>query len=97
MHSAASSALNGTRAEALRDLADSLLRTGRADDAARAAQDAVAARAYDERSWALLAQAHYHAGRQTEALQTCRRLRELLADELGLDPSPEIAELEVQT
>ena len=36
----------------------------------------------------------YRGGRQAEALQTYREARVLLADELGLDPGPELQRLE---
>jgi DNA-binding SARP family transcriptional activator len=39
-----------------------------------------------EESWRLLALALYDAGRQGDALAALRRAREVLADELGLDP-----------
>ncbi|MCQ4120942.1 BTAD domain-containing putative transcriptional regulator [Rhodococcus tibetensis] len=44
--------------------------------------------------WAQLITALYLGGRQSDALGTCRRLRSLLAAELGIDPSPRIQELE---
>ena len=45
---------------------------------------------YRERMWSLLALAQYQCSRQADALDTLRRLRERLADELGVDPSEEI-------
>ena len=47
-----------------------------------------------ERRWALLALALYRAGRQGEALRTLRQVRRELDTKLGIDPSPEIVELE---
>jgi pSer/pThr/pTyr-binding forkhead associated (FHA) protein len=36
----------------------------------------------------------YRLGRQADALEASRRIRELLADELGIDPGPALRELE---
>ncbi|WP_327048881.1 AAA family ATPase [Microbispora sp. NBC_01189] len=47
-----------------------------------------------ERLWWLLALAHYRAGRQADALATLRRARTLIADQLGLDPGPQLRALE---
>ncbi len=49
---------------------------------------------YRERLWALLALAQYRCARQAESLETLRTLRERLADDLGVDPTPDVAELE---
>jgi predicted ATPase/DNA-binding SARP family transcriptional activator len=49
---------------------------------------------YRERFWELLARALYRAGRQTDALRTLTRLRRMLADDLGIEPSPAISRLE---
>jgi len=51
---------------------------------------------YRERLWELLARSLYRAGRQAEALRTFARLRRILAEELGLEPSPSIVRLEEQ-
>ncbi|MBM7785394.1 BTAD domain-containing putative transcriptional regulator [Tenggerimyces flavus] len=47
-----------------------------------------------ERLRAAYVRALYTAGRQTEALDSLRDLRERLADELGIDPGPELVELQ---
>ncbi|WP_214106578.1 AfsR/SARP family transcriptional regulator [Acrocarpospora catenulata] len=49
---------------------------------------------YRERLWGLLVLALYRAGRQAEALGALRRVRTLLADDLGLEPGPELRRLE---
>jgi predicted ATPase/DNA-binding SARP family transcriptional activator len=47
-----------------------------------------------EHLWWLLALALYRSGRQAEAVRACTRLRQILREELGLDPSLEITTLE---
>jgi DNA-binding SARP family transcriptional activator len=73
-----------------------LLHLDRAQDALRAAADVAPLHPYAERLWALLALAQYRCARQADALATLRRLRERLADELGVDPSHEVRSLEQQ-
>jgi DNA-binding SARP family transcriptional activator/class 3 adenylate cyclase len=47
-----------------------------------------------ERLWGHLMLARYRSGRQADALDAFRQAQDLLADELGIDPSPELQELQ---
>jgi predicted ATPase/DNA-binding SARP family transcriptional activator len=57
-------------------------------------EPAVRAAPFRERRWALLILGLYRCGRQREALAALRRVRRLLADELGIDPGPQLQHLE---
>jgi len=86
--------LDELRLEAEELRVDASLRTGRHLDVLAAAEGMVKAAPLRERRWTLLALAQYQSGRQTEALRTIQRLKSLLADQLGLDPGPDLASLE---
>ena len=74
--------------------AASALALGRHDDVVVPLTELVAAHPARERLRALLMLALYRSGRQRDALQVARDARAYLLDELGLDPGPELQELE---
>ncbi|MCV7401162.1 AAA family ATPase [Mycobacterium fragae] len=78
----------------LEDRADALLATGRAAEIVGELEAAVAEAPLRERRWGQLMLALYRAGRQGEALGAYQRARSLLAEELGVDPGPELRRLE---
>lgn len=76
------------------DRADALLATGRAAEVIGDLEAAVGEAPLRERRWGQLMLALYRAGRQGEALGAYQRARSLLADDLGVDPGPELRRLE---
>lgn len=56
---------------------------------------AVAREPLRERRWGQLMLALYRSGRQADALRAFQRLREVLTDELGVEPMAEVRELEL--
>jgi WD40 repeat protein/DNA-binding SARP family transcriptional activator/energy-coupling factor transporter ATP-binding protein EcfA2 len=73
---------------------EALLGAGRWTEVLDAAPRSVADAPLRERRWALLATAQYQDGRQADALETLRRARQHLAEELGVDPGPDLLALE---
>ncbi|MER6510998.1 BTAD domain-containing putative transcriptional regulator [Nonomuraea sp. NPDC001636] len=84
--------LEELRLAALEDLYEADLHLPEAEPAA-GLRELVAAHPLRERPRALLMRALHAAGRQAEALAVYDEARRLLADELGADPSPELAAL----
>jgi DNA-binding SARP family transcriptional activator/streptogramin lyase len=77
------------RARALVALAESYLRSGKAEAAVRWAEQAVEVELFRESGYRQLMAAHVAAGNRAEALRVYEQCRRLLADELGAYPSPE--------
>jgi DNA-binding SARP family transcriptional activator len=86
--------LDELRLEAQEERIDAELQLGRHPAVIAELEQLVAAQPLRERSRAQLMLALYRCGRQAEALEVYRAARLALADELGLDPSPELQELE---
>jgi len=73
---------------------DADLEAGRNADLVAEIEALVAAHPLRERLRGQLILALYRAGRQVEALEVYRETRRVLAEELGLEPSPDLRELE---
>ena len=86
--------LDELRASIAEERMAAILAAGGRRDAVAECEKLVAEEPLRERRWAQLMIALYRDGRQGEALEACRRLRVLLADELGVDPGPEVRRLE---
>ncbi|WNV87038.1 BTAD domain-containing putative transcriptional regulator [Umezawaea sp. Da 62-37] len=84
--------LAGLSVEAVVDLADVELSSGRAEVAATRLTGLLAERTTHERAAALLVDALAALGRQAEALAVYERVREALADTLGTDPGTALRE-----
>ncbi|MFE3001199.1 BTAD domain-containing putative transcriptional regulator [Nocardia sp. NPDC059246] len=87
--------LEGLHVGALEDRYDAELRLGRGAELVTELNDLVAQHPVRERLAASLMRALAAAGRGAEALVVYQRVREALADELGVDPSPELSALHV--
>jgi predicted ATPase/DNA-binding SARP family transcriptional activator len=90
---AESARLEELRIGALEDRFDLLLQLGRHGEAVADLERLVSLHPLRERLHRQLMVAHYRGGRQADALTLYHRLRARLADELGIDPSPELQTL----
>ncbi|RJO75833.1 helix-turn-helix domain-containing protein [Nocardia panacis] len=92
---AAVSRLEGLRLTALEDRFDAEVGLGHGAELVRELTELVAAHPVRERFVAALMRALAAAGRDTEALRVYQRTREALAEELGVDPAPELSALHI--
>jgi DNA-binding SARP family transcriptional activator len=86
--------LEELRAAAKEDLFDAELELGRHGAIVAELEAFVAEHPLRERPRAQLMLALYRSGRQADALEAYRSARETLVEELGIDPSPELQQLE---
>jgi DNA-binding SARP family transcriptional activator len=87
--------LEETRLVVLEDLVDARLRLGDHREALGELTALVAANPLREHLVGQLMRALYRCGRPADALEAYRRIRRQMADELGLEPGPELGQLEV--
>jgi DNA-binding SARP family transcriptional activator/WD40 repeat protein len=86
--------LEDMRRDAEELAAEAALGSGRHDEILSDVRVLVEGAPTREHRWALLARAQFQSGRQDEALRTLRQARRVLDVELGLEPGPELVELE---
>jgi DNA-binding SARP family transcriptional activator len=86
--------LEGLRLQALEARFEAMLAVGRESEAVGELQALVGLHPLDERLRAQLMVSLYRSGRHAEALETYRAFRKVLSDELGLEPNPELRQLE---
>jgi len=79
---------------AIEDLAEAELALGRPGDALARLESHVEANPLRERAWGQLVLALYRLGRQADALRAYQRVRHVLAEELGIEPTPALRDLE---
>src|ERR1700761_6633479 len=84
------------RSAASEERAEVLLDLGRHEQAVPELASLVAEHPLRERMRGLLMIALYRCGRQAEALQAFHDTRQVLADELGIDPGPELSRIHQQ-
>ncbi|MDG4786973.1 BTAD domain-containing putative transcriptional regulator [Micromonospora sp. WMMD1102] len=86
--------LEQLRLYAVESRAGALLALGRAAESVADLDAHVAEHPWREEAWRLLALALYRTDRQGDALAVLRRARDLLVDQLGIDPGPRLRRLE---
>jgi len=88
--------LEESRLGVVEDLADAELALGRPAQALARLEPHVDANPLRERAWGQRMVALYRLGRQADALRAYQSLRHLLREELGLEPTPALRQLEQQ-
>ena len=86
--------LETLRVDALEEQFEVALALGEHRELVATLSSAVADNPFRERLWGQLMLALYRCGRQAEALETFQEARRVLAEELGLEPGPELRRLQ---
>jgi len=86
--------LEGARLDAVESRLDALLACGRHRETLAELENLTAKHPLRERFWAQRLLALYRCGRQADALRAYRELRAVLAGQLGIEPGPELRQLE---
>jgi DNA-binding SARP family transcriptional activator len=76
--------------------AETEIACGRAYSVIGELEELASASPYHEPLWAQLITAYYVSERQSDALETYRRLKAVLADDLGIDPGPTVESLHLK-
>ncbi len=76
------------------DYVSALCQHDRAEDAVVVASALVSRHPLDERCWAQLMTAHYYSGRTSDALAAYQRARRTLLDEIGVEPSRVLVDIQ---
>ncbi|MCF0091264.1 AfsR/SARP family transcriptional regulator [Micromonospora sp. MH99] len=85
--------LQEQRSSLLEEVADLRLRAGRHHELIEPLRSQIDDEPLRERPWGQLMVALARAGRRADALATYRQLRQLLADEVGVEPGPDLQHL----
>ena len=80
--------------DALEEQFEVALALGEHRELVAALRSAVAGNSFRERLWGQLMLALYRSGRQADALETFQEARRVLADELGLEPGPDLRRIQ---
>ncbi|MFI7387010.1 BTAD domain-containing putative transcriptional regulator [Streptomyces sp. NPDC049813] len=88
--------LDELRLAAVQDRIEADLAQGAAADLVAEVRELIARNPLGERLYGLLMRAMHAAGRPAEALRVYDEARQVLADELGTDPSPELSALHLE-
>ena len=86
--------LEALHVDALEEHFEVMLALGEHRELGPALRSALADNPFRERLWGQLMLALYRSGRQADALETFQEARRVLAEELGLEPGPELRRLQ---